>query len=610
MALPAHSETAATQVRLLLAYARGRVRRPPTLAENRLGAALLLGALCLGAGLRLWLTLTPRGTLYPDEVFQSLEQAHRLAYGYGFIPWEYGLGARNWTFAGLLAGLLQLAAVFGGTAPQQYVALVQVVLSALNLGAAFATFRLAQGLGTTRLPAAVAAAIVALVGVVILLAPRALSENASLLPLVAGLALALPPARGRRARLLGASLLGLATLLRLQNGLFCAGLVMVLFAQRRPRAAAEALAVLLGWGFFYGLLDWLTWGSWFQSAVAYVRFNATGYEQFGTSPVGAYLPLWLDAVGPLVALTGLLALVGAVRALAFAALVAAYLAFLSLAPHKEVRYLLSAVPLIAALAGLGLQTLLDAAGRTGTGLAVVVAGLAALSALSLHQVTGRQMNADVRTGRAAMEVGTAELTLLQVAHDQPDLCGLLVSTQPALYTGAYAYLHQPVPLYGAGGVREARPPDFSTQTLVNYVIAERGGADGREVAAAGNLVLVRVPVQTCQPLSLAMLRVGCPREMICGADGSVAWAEADNRPRRERRPAAPNATPPAPEATPTIETVDLASLVPRQPGEPLDDYATRLKALASQDVIPSGPAGAYITRAVEAERQRDDAGTP
>ena len=44
-----------------------------------------------------------RGVFWPDEVHQSLEQAHRLVFGYGFVPWEYQLGARSWILPGLLA---------------------------------------------------------------------------------------------------------------------------------------------------------------------------------------------------------------------------------------------------------------------------------------------------------------------------------------------------------------------------------------------------------------------------------------------------------------------------------------------------------------------------
>ncbi len=35
-----------------------------------------------------------RNLAWPDEIFQTLEQGHRLAFGYGIIPWEFREGVR------------------------------------------------------------------------------------------------------------------------------------------------------------------------------------------------------------------------------------------------------------------------------------------------------------------------------------------------------------------------------------------------------------------------------------------------------------------------------------------------------------------------------------
>ncbi len=43
------------------------------------------------------------GIHYPDEVMQSLEQAHRLVFGSGLVPWEFRDGARSWLLPGMLA---------------------------------------------------------------------------------------------------------------------------------------------------------------------------------------------------------------------------------------------------------------------------------------------------------------------------------------------------------------------------------------------------------------------------------------------------------------------------------------------------------------------------
>jgi hypothetical protein len=46
---------------------------------------------------------TSNSFLYPDELFQYLEQAHRHVFGYGVVPWEYRLGLRSWLYPLLLS---------------------------------------------------------------------------------------------------------------------------------------------------------------------------------------------------------------------------------------------------------------------------------------------------------------------------------------------------------------------------------------------------------------------------------------------------------------------------------------------------------------------------
>ena len=54
---------------------------------------------------RLLPVLAFAGINHPDEVFQSVEQAHRLVFGTGLVPWEFVYGTRSWVFPGALAGL-------------------------------------------------------------------------------------------------------------------------------------------------------------------------------------------------------------------------------------------------------------------------------------------------------------------------------------------------------------------------------------------------------------------------------------------------------------------------------------------------------------------------
>jgi len=69
---------------------------------------------------------------HPDEVFQFLEPAHRLAFGYGIQTWEFSDGMRSlllpYLFGRLLAGIALL-----GAGPQTYVLAARVLLAVLSL---------------------------------------------------------------------------------------------------------------------------------------------------------------------------------------------------------------------------------------------------------------------------------------------------------------------------------------------------------------------------------------------------------------------------------------------------------------------------------------------
>src|ERR1035438_3090232 len=53
-----------------------------------------LAAVCaLAVALRMAEAIAFPGYEYPDEIFQVLEQAHRLAFGNGIIPWEFAAAA-------------------------------------------------------------------------------------------------------------------------------------------------------------------------------------------------------------------------------------------------------------------------------------------------------------------------------------------------------------------------------------------------------------------------------------------------------------------------------------------------------------------------------------
>src|SRR5258708_13050366 len=57
---------------------------------------LMLLFLCaIAIALRLYFAFASPNIAHPDEIYQNQEQAHRLVYGYGIVPWEFREGVRS-----------------------------------------------------------------------------------------------------------------------------------------------------------------------------------------------------------------------------------------------------------------------------------------------------------------------------------------------------------------------------------------------------------------------------------------------------------------------------------------------------------------------------------
>src|SRR5207344_1355382 len=73
---------------------RGTVDRPVILSV--LWRLRVWHVLVLAFAVRFAVGLATDSVLQPDEVMQYLEQAHRLVFGAGLVPWEYEYGTRTW----------------------------------------------------------------------------------------------------------------------------------------------------------------------------------------------------------------------------------------------------------------------------------------------------------------------------------------------------------------------------------------------------------------------------------------------------------------------------------------------------------------------------------
>ena len=474
--------------------------------------ALLALSMLVGFVLRMSTALTDAGIYWPDEIYQSFEPAHKLVFGYGVIPWEFIEGARTWVLPGLVALLLKLSSMFGGDSPTVYIPLVKSVFVLVSMVTVAGVYRLSQVINDDESPgaelaSAAAASVWALCAASLYFAPRAMTENASAATVVWGLALLLDKRSvgSRRLVVIGASLLGLSVLFRLQCVVFCVGILVILAMQSRKQVAAAAswklvLAVLGGWAVFYGVLDAITWhdapntrfGGLFHSVFVYVRFNLIEGQgaRWGTAPWQYYAKhLW--STMPAVTLVLAVASVVALRrtpGLVFT--VVAFVAIHAAVAHKELRFLVPVLPVICAFVG---WALFSAARVPLLKIALpTTVGVSALSAYGASSLTMGDVGAYVDQRPASSAWGDfANVNRLMIeAGKRDDLCGLRIDIAHLAWTGGSTYVHRRVPLYMPG-----YPPD---RGHFNYAIVWPGS--GAEVVAKDNgIELVRLPSVVCQP---------------------------------------------------------------------------------------------------------------
>ena len=381
---------------------------------------------------------------HPDENFQLFEQAHRIAFGYGVVPWEFRDGIRSPVLPYILAGLFRVGEpAFGG--PQGYLLVARVTLAAVSLAAVAAVYRMGRRESPTH------GLIVGLVAAtwfeLVYFAGRPLTEAVATTFLIVALALiSVPPQLLTFRRLLAIGFcLGLCLMLRihLAPGL----LVAAAWAGRRdlrgrwwPMALGGAVPLLI-----FGVADWLYWGAPFHSYIATIRIDLIDGKasSFGIETPAYYLELLADSwAGALPVMAALIVLRGRASALWIAvalAIIASHMAI----PHKEYRFVFPAFACLALVAAMGSADLIAwlrrlMAPKASGALVAIAVALWAVTSVALAFTPG--FSDEWFEARDLIE---ASFTLAGL----PGLCGVLFYDDDWASTGGYAHLHRNVPIY-------------------------------------------------------------------------------------------------------------------------------------------------------------------
>ena len=506
-------------------------------------AWLWLG-LCVAMVLpRLYVALHDQGMIWADEIFQTLEQGHRLAFGYGLVPWEFKVGARSWLLPGAIGGVLKVLALAGVSSGAGLAAGLKLLFAVLAAVTFYPLLRMAEAWGGVIALVLLGAAATFFPGTFIY-GSRAMAEVASAPFLAWGLWLlwdwgmgrsgkaaaysVSPVLAGRRSGvgrlILAGSLFGLATLLRYQSAILLPAILIIVWARRSLRAAtlvAAGLGIVLVLG---GLLDWVTWGKPFQSLWVYVRFNLLegGANQWGIAKRGFYLRVLLSSSGPAMVLLFFGFVAGLRRTWPVALPALFFLGVHSMIPHKELRFLYPVLPMVLLCAAVGLAAFLaklpfprgQRGAATGLVALALLAGLGWQSARVTFADIGQLMDAYRFGGPTSNLVWQAygeRNRLFNQAGAHEDICGLAAPAMNPYWTGGYTYLHRPVPILWNGGRHDFDSANYALMgpgqrmmdarfhvlaTEGEYILFRREGACARPAygsAGFGRLTPMGVP---------------------------------------------------------------------------------------------------------------------
>ena len=430
----------------------------------------------LALGFRLVPALIFENMLWPDELYQTIEQAHRLVFGVGIIPWEFRDGLRSYVFPGFLALFLLPFRFFQPSSSLYYIVFVKTILSLLSCSLILSAYYYGKKFGW-RYAGFLGVFFLGFWYEFIYFAPKAIDSVVATYLLIPGLFLADWSLRSKDKRwvILSTCLLAVGTTFRMHYLiLWLVPLLFFLWTSWRSKQLSwllyfvmPALIIFIG----YGLVDLYTLGSFFSSFMTNVRMNLLEgvSRRWGVMPFFWYLEILWRTLGlflPL-ALIGLLVTFKRAKVLA-SSLIAVFLIH-SFIGHKEYRFIFVVLPALFIFLALGFDWFLQKIKLFSISQVKIKIFLLFFLAFSVFQAF------DYRLDKVGYDLGRGSLwrafednfVVYRYLSSLDDVWGIQDngSMMGWPWSGGYYYLHHNVPIYDFDNKN-----DIYQNKVANYVV--------------------------------------------------------------------------------------------------------------------------------------------
>lgn len=397
---------------------------------------------------------------HPDEIGQYLEQAHRVVFGYGFIPWEYRFGARSWIIPGFISLLLRICKFLNHGDPNIYIPAIKIVFCGISTSLIFSAYVIGREL-SCELAGRYAAFFTSFWYEFIYFSQKCLPDILSAYFMIGALAISVLGGVNRRLVLFGV-LSACSIVLRPQYLLVVCFITAGSFFRNRKDSIMK-----YSMGFFViiaiaGFIDFLTWGIPFLSYYNYYMFQQTrGIASiFGIQPFYYYfIALGLDSAG-IFAVCLLFSLKKFSEKWVLIGPIFLILLAHSVIPHKDYRFIFAAIPLLAismSIYGIEIISKIESIPfqKAAYGLFFIIvmatSGLGLMDKLPYQRVIYA----------ASLASEDDNLKAYRFLWREKYLKGVFETSRRWWDTGGYYYLHRDIPIYFKG------EGDFETKTKDN-----------------------------------------------------------------------------------------------------------------------------------------------
>jgi hypothetical protein len=417
----------------------------------------------IGLAIRIILALFSDNIHHPDEVFQLLEQGHRAAFGYGYIPWEFRFGARSWITPGFISLILLAFKKLHIDNPNIYVPAIKIIFCVLSTSLIFSAYFLTRRLVSEK-AAKISCFLVCFWYELIYFAHKPLTGVLAAYLFLAALAVIFS-GNGKPKAFLAGLLLGLCLVIRFQLLPVILFMMVYLFF-KWPKGQLLKLALLLfAVIIFAGVVDHVTWGRFFISYYNSYLFNKVyGVSSiFGIQSFFFYFSA-LFCVSAGIFVVALFLSVIRLREV-WLPLTCVSIILLShiMIPHKEYRFVFAAVPLLLII----IAVLMGQIGLQKKPLKLfLTAGFLFVSVLGVFCKLPFQKSVYYSTPYA----NDGRLAVYKTLANEANISAVLDVSSQWFNSGGYYYLHKDVPIYfpwdfvrssGDSGVRQIDPDELS-----------------------------------------------------------------------------------------------------------------------------------------------------